>query len=225
MPREEWACQASAPDSLIHEAGKLFCTTDTAPFSPPPPKSTGCGQTVLRAPSSIQAVSLFWVKDDNSRLKRWGRGRYGEWVNQPAIPSPSPDALHAIQTDSGPREKTQDPTSHMHMSQDQVGSHNETATIAGARNGSGENYRGFGLGSLRFLQSGFAGIQIQASVLQDPSLFLRGGERGKSVKCKNSLRQQLLLWKFTASLYIFASRVKQNNFKKMKRSLAHTKLL
>lgn len=42
----------------------------------------------------------------------------------------------------------------------------------------GKSYRCFCLGSFGFLQSGFAGIQIQAAVLQDPSLFLEGTENG-----------------------------------------------
>lgn len=40
----------------------------------------------------------------------------------------------------------------------------------------GKHYRCFCLGSFGFLQPGFAGIQIQAAVLQDPPLFLEGTE-------------------------------------------------
>lgn len=63
---------------------------------------------------------------------------------------------------------------HMHMSQDQMGGREEE--IVGTHSPppqQTQNYRCFGFGSLRFLQPGFASVQIQAAVLQDPSLFLR----------------------------------------------------
>lgn len=42
----------------------------------------------------------------------------------------------------------------------------------------GESYRCFCLGSFGFLQPGFAGVQIQAAVLQDPPFFLEETEKG-----------------------------------------------
>lgn len=41
-----------------------------------------------------------------------------------------------------------------------------------------KSYRCFCFCSFGFLQPGFAGIQIQAAVLQDPSLFLKETEKG-----------------------------------------------
>jgi len=50
----------------------------------------------------------------------------------------------------------------------------------------GKSYRCFCLGSFGFLQPGFAGIQIQAAVLQDPPLFLEGTENWIRTDCSGA---------------------------------------
>lgn len=66
----------------------------------------------------------------------------------------------------------------------------------------GKSYRCFCLGSFGFLQPGFAGVQIQAAVLQDPPFFLQETENGIRAGCLGAVGEgkgQGIIWESNLS--------------------------